>query len=62
MAPVCLVNVVVRNEVVRLSGTLLDERQCGAIRATAENIPGVKAIEDHLVWGRPGLRDRNLRV
>jgi osmotically-inducible protein OsmY len=52
-APVGLVNVVVRNGVVRLSGTLLDERQRGAIRAAAENIPGVKAVEDHLVWVDP---------
>ena len=52
-APVGLVNVVVRNGVVRLSGTLLDERQRGAIRAAAENIPGVKAVEDHLVWIDP---------
>ena len=52
-ASVGLVNVVVRNGVVRLSGTLLDERQRGAIRAAAEKIPGVKAIEDHLVWVDP---------
>jgi len=52
-ASVGLVNVVVRNGVVRLSGTLLDERQRGAIRAAAEKIPGVKAVEDHLVWVDP---------
>jgi hypothetical protein len=46
-------NVVVRNGVVRLSGTLLDERQHGAIRAAAENIPRIKAVEDHLVWVDP---------
>jgi len=32
---------------------LLDEQQRGAIRAAAENIPGVKAVEDHLVWVDP---------
>ena len=52
-APVGLINVVVRNGVVHLSGTLLDERHRGAIRVAAENIPGVKAIEDHLVWVDP---------
>ena len=52
-APVGLINVVVRNGVVHLSGTLLDERQRGAIRVAAERIPGVKAIEDHLVWVDP---------
>ena len=53
MGPVGLVNVEIRNGVVRLSGTLLDERQRGAIRTAAENIPGVKAVEDHLVWIDP---------
>jgi Putative phospholipid-binding domain. len=43
----------VRNGVVHLWGTLLDERQRGAIRAATENIPGVKGIEDHLVWVEP---------
>jgi hypothetical protein len=52
-APVGLINVVVRNGVVHLSGTLLDERHRGAIRVAAENIPGVKAVEDHLVWVDP---------
>jgi CBS domain-containing protein len=52
-APVGLINVVVRNGVVHLSGTLLDERHRGAIRVAAERIPGVKAIEDHLVWVDP---------
>ena len=52
-APVGLINVVVRNGVVHLSGTMLDERQRGAIRVAAERIPGVKAIEDHLVWVDP---------
>jgi|SRR5262249_6058610 len=52
-ALVGLINVVVRNEVVHLSGRLVDERQRGAIRAAAENIPGVKAVEDHLVWIDP---------
>ena len=52
-APVGLINVVVRNGVVHLSGALLDERQRGAIRVAAERIPGVKAIEDHLVWVDP---------
>jgi predicted transcriptional regulator len=52
-APVGLINVVVRNGVVHLSGTLFDERHRGAIRVAAERIPGVKAIEDHLVWIDP---------
>ena len=52
-APVRLINIVVRNGIVHLSGTLFDERQRMAIRVTAERIPGVKAIEDHLVWVDP---------
>jgi CBS domain-containing protein len=52
-APIGLINVVVRNGVVHLSGTLLDERQRGAIRAAAENIPGVKDVKDYLVWIDP---------
>jgi CBS domain-containing protein len=52
-APIGLINVVVRNGVVHLSGTLLDERHRGAIHVAAERIPGVKAIEDHLVWVDP---------
>ena len=52
-APVGLINVVVRNRVVHLSGTLFDERHRGAIRVAAERIPGVKGIEDHLVWVDP---------
>jgi CBS domain-containing protein len=52
-APIGLINVVVRNGVVHLSGTLFDERHRGAIRVAAERIPGVKAIEDHLVWVDP---------
>jgi hypothetical protein len=43
----------VRNGVVQLWGTIFDERQREAMRIAAENIPGVKAIEDHLVWVEP---------
>jgi CBS domain-containing protein len=52
-APVGLINIVVRNGVVHLSGPLFDERHREAIRVAAERIPGVKAIEDHLVWVDP---------
>ena len=47
------VNVVVRNGVVHLWGTILDERQRRGIRVTAENTAGVNAVEDHLVWVDP---------
>jgi CBS domain-containing protein len=52
-APLNLVNIVVRNGIVRLWGSLLDERQRGAIVVAAENIPGVKGVEDNLVWVEP---------
>jgi CBS domain-containing protein len=52
-APSNLIEVVVRNGVVHLWGTILDERQRRAIRVAAENTPGVRAVEDHLVWVEP---------
>jgi osmotically-inducible protein OsmY len=48
-----MIDVVVRNGVVNLWGTILDDRQRQAIRVAAENTPGVKSIEDHLVWVEP---------
>jgi CBS domain-containing protein len=52
-APVALINVIVRNGVVHLWGALTDERQRQGIRVAAENTPGVKRVEDHLVWVEP---------
>lgn len=52
-APVALVDVIVRNGVVHLWGTLTEERQRQGIRVLAENTPGVKRVEDHLVWIEP---------
>jgi len=52
-APVALINVIVRNGVVHLWGSLTDERQRRGIRVAAENTPGVKRVEDHLVWVEP---------
>jgi CBS domain-containing protein len=46
-------NVVVRNGEVELSGVIVDERGREAIIVAAENVPGVKAIHDHLVWVEP---------
>lgn len=47
------VNVVVRNGVVELWGTITDERERQAFTVAAENVPGVKAVRDHLVWIEP---------
>ena len=52
-APVAMTNVVVRDGVVELWGAIVDERQREAMKVAAENIPGVKAVNDHLVWVEP---------
>jgi CBS domain-containing protein len=52
-APVALIDVIVKDGVVHLWGTLTDERQRKGIRVAAENTPGVKRVEDHLVWIEP---------
>ncbi len=52
-APVALVNPIVRNGVVELWGTITDERERQALVVAAENIPGVKAVRDHLAWVDP---------
>jgi CBS domain-containing protein len=52
-APAASVNVVVHDGVVELWGVIVDERQRAALKVAAENIPGVKAVKDHLVWLEP---------
>ena len=52
-APMAVTDVDVANGVVTLSGVVLDDRQRVALRVAAENIPGVKKVEDHLVWIEP---------
>lgn len=52
-APLVAIDIAVASGVVRFSGTILDDRQRQALRVAAENIPGVKGIEDHLVWVEP---------
>jgi len=49
-APVALIDPIVRNGVVELWGSLTDERERPALVVAAENVPGVKAVHDHLVW------------
>jgi CBS domain-containing protein len=46
-------NVVVRDGVVELWGTILDERARQAAKVAIENVNGVKAIRDHLTWVEP---------
>ena len=52
-APVALVEVTVNKGVVDLWGTILDERDRKALKVLAENVPGVKAVNDHMVWVEP---------
>ena len=46
-------NVVVKNGIAELGGTITDERERQACIVAAENVPGVKAVHDHLVWVEP---------
>jgi CBS domain-containing protein len=53
--PQALIKFSVRDGVVTLSGALTDERERQALRVAAENVPGVKKVEDELVWIDPTL-------
>jgi CBS domain-containing protein len=52
-APIALINIVVRNGVVQLWGSITEEAQRAALIVAAENTPGVRKVEDHLVWVEP---------
>jgi len=43
------VAITVKNGVVDLNGVILDEKERVALRVAAENVPGVRAVQDHLV-------------
>lgn len=47
------INVVVKDGVVELWGTITDDRERQACIVTAENVGGVKKVHDHLVWVEP---------
>ena len=52
-APLVAIDIVVIGGVVQLSGAIMDARQRLALRVAAETIPGVRKVEDHLVWIEP---------
>lgn len=52
-APTGTINVAVKGGVVTFTGVLLDERHRDALRVAAENITGVKSVDDQLVWVDP---------
>jgi CBS domain-containing protein len=47
------VSINVRDGVVELSGTILSEGEREALKVAVENVPGVKAVHDHVVWVEP---------
>ena len=53
-APTDAIDVAVVNGTVTLSGFITDERERRALCTAAENIPGVKKVEDQLAWLVPG--------
>lgn len=46
-------SITVQDGVVDLNGVILEENEREALRVVAENVAGVKAVEDHLVWIEP---------
>ena len=54
-APTALINVIVKDGIIELWGTITDERERHALMVAAENVPGVQAVRDHLVWIEPTL-------
>jgi CBS domain-containing protein len=52
-APAGMLNVVVRDGVVDIWGTITDERERQALIVAAENISGVKRVNDHVAWVEP---------
>jgi CBS domain-containing protein len=43
----------VNDGIVDLNGVILEEKEREALRVVAENAPGVRGVEDHLVWIEP---------
>jgi CBS domain-containing protein len=46
-------SITVAEGVVGFDGVILDEKEREALRVVVENVPGVKAVEDRLVWVEP---------
>ncbi len=52
-APLDLINIIVRDRIVELRGTITEDSARQAMVVAAENVPGVHAVHDHLVWVEP---------
>jgi osmotically-inducible protein OsmY len=46
-APRFSVNVIVRNGVAEIWGSIFDEREREAVRVVVEHVPGITAVKDH---------------
>lgn len=49
-APVGALEIIVRDGIVDLWGSITDERERQALIVAAENVPGVRGVKDHLAW------------
>jgi CBS domain-containing protein len=52
-APKGLINIIVKDGVASLWGSITDEREREALHVLAENTPGINGVQDHLVWVEP---------
>lgn len=52
-APIALIDIVVKDGVVELWGTITESKQGEALKVCAENVPGVKSVVSHLTWIEP---------
>lgn len=52
-APIALIDIVVKDGVVELWGSITEANQGEALKVCTENIPGVKAVVSHLSWIEP---------
>ena len=52
-APKALVEVHVEDGAVTFTGTILNEQDRAALKVLAENVPGVRAVRDDMIWIEP---------
>jgi len=52
-APRAGITITVTDGIVTLDGAIIEEKERQALRVAAENVPGVKAVRDRIVWVEP---------
>jgi len=52
-APLGTIDIIVRDGVIHLWGTIFDERERSALIVAAENVSGIKGVRDELTWIDP---------